>query len=239
MGLVSSYQVVFLFYGGLGVVLASVYSLLGSTVETGDTMPRRQLLPPVSSKRIIYGLSGLFALDSFAGAVTVQSFLSYWFSLRFGFAAARLGVIFFAANLLGSFSFLIAARLARRFGLINTMVFTHIPAGLLFVAMAFAPTGGWAMAFFLARQLLSRMDIPTRQSYLMAVIKPQERTAAAGFTMLARTVAKVPGPSVAAYLVQAAGLASPMVFCGSLKIAYDLALYFAFRRVRPPEERAT
>jgi len=235
--LLAGYRLAFFLYGALGLSLAGIYSLLGSAIEASGEGTRHQLFPPLSSKRVIYGLSGLFAVDAFAGAMAVQSFLSYWFSLRYGFGAARLGVIFFAANLLSSLSFLLAARLARRFGLINTMVFTHLPSSFLFMAMALAPTGGWAMGFFLARQLLSQMDVPTRQSYLMAVVKPEERTAAAGFTMLSRTIANVPGPWVGAYLVQALGLASPIMLCGWLKVAYDLALYFAFRRTRPPEER--
>jgi len=168
--------------------------------------------------------------------VAVQSFLVYWFNVRFGYSGDVLSVVFFCSRLLAAGSFPVAAWLSGRIGLINTMVFTHLPSNLFFIAIALSPFGPLALAFFLAREALSSMDVPTRQSYLMAVVRPEERTAAAGLTSLSRTAARTVGPSVGGYMAQAVSLGSPLILGGVVKIAYDLSLYFTFRNVRPPEE---
>jgi MFS family permease len=164
--------------------------------------------------------------------------LALYFHLRFGFSLAPLAALFFAANLLAALSFLVAARLARRFGLLNTMVFTHLPSNALLALVAFAPTAPVAVALLLARQALSQMDVPTRQAYTMALVAPGERTAAASATSLARSAGSAVSPTLAGALLQAAPftLGAPLLLSGALKIAYDLAVWLTFRRVRLPDD---
>lgn len=199
--------------------------------------PRRggRLLPALSRSRgIVWRLAGLFAVDAFAGGLVVQSLMALYFHLRFGVALATLGALFFGANLLSALSFLAAAPLARRFGLLNTMVFTHLPSNVLLVLVAFAPTFPLAAACLLLRQLLSQMDVPTRQAYTMALVEPSERTAAASVTSLSRSVGSSASPVFAGLLLQGpfALLGLPFVLAGTLKAAYDLTLWGIFRRVR-------
>ena len=183
-------------------------------------------------------LSALFGLDAFAGGFVIQSIVSYWFHTRFGLPIGQLGAVFFGANILAGISALLAARLAARFGLVNTMVFTHLPSNVLLIAVPLMPTAPLAIAVLLARFSISQMDVPARQSYTMAVVDPDERSAAAGVTAIARSVGAAVSPSLATPLVEAAGLAAlPFVIAGSLKIVYDLLFYRSFQAHRPPEER--
>jgi len=185
-------------------------------------------------------LSALFALDSFGGGFVIQSFAAYWFYLRFGVSPAALGAIFFWANILAGFSALLAARLASRFGLIKTMVATHLPSNILLILVPLMPTLPLAIAVLLVRFSISQMDVPARQSYVMAVVRPEERSAAAGVTGVARTM----GAAIAAISPFFVGflfarpdlIHLPFFIAGTLKIAYDLLLYRAFVAVRPPEE---
>lgn len=182
-------------------------------------------------------LSALFSLDAFAGGFIPQSLMAYWFSLTFGVGPAELGAIFFAANLLAAVSSLSAARIAARIGLIRTMVFTHLPSNVLLILVPLMPTLPLAVAVLLLRYSLSQMDVPTRQSYVMAVVDPDERSAAAGVTGIARTVGASISPSISSVLVASAGTAAiPFYLAGSLKILYDLLIYRDFRAVRPKEE---
>jgi len=182
----------------------------------------------------------LFGLDAFAGGFVIQSIVSYWLHTRFDLPVGALGAVFFGANILAGISALLAARLAARFGLVNTMVFTHLPSNVLLIAVPFMPTAPLAVAVLLARFSISQMDVPARQSYTMAVVDPDERSAAAGVTGIARSVGAAVSPSLATPLVEAAGLAAlPFVIAGSLKIAYDLLFYRSFQAHRPPEERAS
>jgi MFS family permease len=175
-------------------------------------------------------LSSLFALDAFAGGFVPQSLMAYWFHLRFGVEPALLGSIFFGANLLSAVSSLSAARIAARIGLINTMVFTHLPSNVLLILVPLMPTLPLAIGCLLLRYTLSQMDVPTRQSYVMAVVDPGERSAAAGVTGIARTTGAAISPALSAPLVASAGLASaPFFLAGGLKIVYDLLLYRSFR----------
>lgn len=184
-------------------------------------------------------LSGLFGLDSFGGALVSQSLVAYWFTLRYGAQPVLLGVLFFVANVLAGLSALVAARLAARIGLIRTMVFTHIPANVFLIALPLMPTLPMAAFALLARFSLNQMDVPARQSYVMAVVDPNERSAAAGVTSIARTIAAAPAPLIATPLIGVADLASlPFFVGGGLKIIYDLLLYRLFVAVRPPEEKA-
>jgi MFS family permease len=183
-------------------------------------------------------LSGLFAVDAFAGGFIVQSFLAAWLHARFGAGEALIGAIFLGANLLAGLSALAAAPLARRFGLVNTMVFSHLPSNLLLLAVPFMPTLPLAAGLLFLRFSISQLDVPTRQSYTMAVVDRGERAAAAGVTGMARTVGAALAPVLAGPLYAVPALAwVPFAVCGLLKIGYDLALWRAFRALPPPEER--
>jgi len=182
-------------------------------------------------------LSALFALDSFGGGFVVQSFAAYWFYLRFGVNPGALGAIFFWANVFAAFSSLAAARLAARFGLVRTMVATHLPSNVLLILVPFMPTLPLAALVLLARFAISQMDVPTRQSYTIAIVEPDERSAAAGVTGIARSLGVALSPLLAApLLVGGVMIAAPFVISGTLKIVYDLLLYRSFQTLRPPEE---
>jgi predicted MFS family arabinose efflux permease len=187
------------------------------------------------SRRPVLGLSLLFSLDAFAGGLIVQSFLAIWFSRSFGLDPGTIGALFFAGNLLAAASYPAAAWFAARIGLIRTMVFTHIPSSLLLMAMPLVPWAPAAALLYLGRSAISSMDVPARQSYTMAIVDPEERTATAGVTSLARSSAQSAGPLFMAVLVPL-GLGMPLVVCGVLKIAYDLLLYSAFRSRPAPDE---
>jgi predicted MFS family arabinose efflux permease len=189
------------------------------------------------SVHVVLKLSSLFAIDSFAGGFVIQSFAAYWFYLRFGVSPAAIGVIFFWANLFAGLSALLASRLASRFGLIRTMVFTHLPSNVLLLVVPLMPTLGLAVAILLVRFSISQMDVPTRQSYTMAMVNPEERSAAAGITGVARTTGAAMSPLFAGFLFSRPSLINvPFFLAGGLKIMYDLLLYRAFVALRPPEE---
>ena len=232
-----SYRAIVLVYAALGGVLALMFSRLSPNVETKPTTrvaPTRIGLH--RSRGIVLKLSALFALDAFAGGFIVQSLLAYWFQVRFGVAPAILGSIFFGANILAGISALSAARIAARFGLINTMVWTHIPSNILLMLVPLMPNLPLAITILLARFSISQMDVPTRQSYTMAVVEPDERSAASGVTTIARSVGAALSPSLTGLLLSASLLNVPFFLAGGLKIVYDLALYHNFRTMKPPEE---
>jgi MFS family permease len=183
-------------------------------------------------------LSALFALDSFGGGFVIQSFAAYWFYLRFGADPATLGVIFFSANIFAGISALVASRLAARFGLINTMVFTHLPSNLLLILVPLMPTLPLAIAVLLLRFSISQMDVPARQSYVMAVVTPEERSAAGGVTGVARTIGAAISPLFVGFMFARPALISlPFFIAGTVKIVYDLLLYRSFITAAAPEER--
>src|SRR5205085_3269238 len=195
-------------------------------VKVSGTLPRFGL---GSSRKVILQLSALFALDSFAGGFVVQSFAAYWFYLRFGVDPATLGAIFFGANVLAGISALLASRLAARFGLVKTMVFTHLPSNLLLILVPLMPTLPLAILVLLVRFSISQMDVPTRQSYIMAVVSPEERSAAAGITGVARTIGAAISPLFVGFMFARPALVNvPFFLAGTLKIAYDLLLYREF-----------
>jgi len=183
-------------------------------------------------------LAALFALDAFAGGFVVHSLVAFWFNLRWGMSPELLGVIFFWVGVLSGLSLLAAGWLAGRIGLLNTMVFTHLPSNVLLMLVPLAPTAWLAVALFLARMSVSQMDVPTRQSYTMAVVDPDERTATAGITNVARSAASAVSPVVTGFAFSVAALGVPFFIAGGLKIVYDLLVYATFRSVRPPEEQA-
>lgn len=223
----TGYRGVIAGYGTLGLVLAAMFALLSPAVNA-----QHQNAGAVRSRGIIARLSALFALDSFAGGMVVQSILAWWFYRRFRVEPAVLGAIFFGANILAGISALAAARIAKRFGLLNTMVFTHLPSNLLLLLVPFMPNLALAITILLLRFSISQMDVPTRQAYLIAVVEPHERTAAAGITGVARTTGAALAPIIAVPLVSGSQHWLPFVAAGVLKIAYDLLLLRSFRHVR-------
>jgi MFS family permease len=236
---VDAYRVVVVSYAVIGLLMAVIFALVGPAVEpppadatvADDGIRRRFGLG--RSKGIVLRLSLLFSLDAFGGGFVPQSLMAEWFHLRFGAEPAVLGAIFFAANILAAVSSLSAARIAARIGLINTMVFTHLPSNVLLILVPLMPSLPLAIGCLLLRYTLSQMDVPTRQSYVMAVVEPDERSAAAGVTGIARTTGAALSPSLSSPLIANAGLASvPFFLAGGLKIAYDLLLYRAFRSGR-------
>lgn len=232
------HDAVFLFYGLLGVSLIPAYAALSAVVDRPPSSAARPVLSP-SSRRNILDLAGLFSVDAFGGGLIINSIVVYYLTLEFQSSAAVLGPLFFAANIAAAISIVLAIPLARRFGLIPTMVFTHIPSNLLLIAFAFAPTFPLAAVLWVARSTLSQMDVPTRQAYTQAIVPPEDRSAAAGITTAARSGQAFGAPVTGAFL--AAGgpwLAGPFVLAGSVKVAYDLAIYGRFRKVRPPGESA-
>jgi Major Facilitator Superfamily len=188
------------------------------------------------SRGVVAKLGALFALDSFAGGFVVQGLMALWFHLRFGVDVGALGAIFFGTNLLAALSFLAAAPLARRFGLLNTMVFTHLPSNVLLLLVPFMPTVELAVGLLLVRFLLSQLDVPTRQSYTMAIVDPPERAAAGGVLAVTRNTAAAIAPAFAGAALAQPMLGLPFLLAGGLKIVYDLAIFAVFRRVKPPEE---
>jgi MFS family permease len=212
------------------VVLASG---LTTTVESGSTRPAR---PLQRSRRNVVRLSSLFAVDAFAGGFIVTTFIVYWFERRFGASSLTMAVVIFASGLLQAGSSIVAARLGARFGLLRTMVFTHLPSNLLLLLLPLMPSLGSAIALLLVRFTLSQMDVPTRQAYIAAMVDPQERTAAAAFTNTSRFVARPFGPAIGAALMSNVALGAPFVVAGALKSGYDLLLWRFFRRIELPEE---
>jgi MFS family permease len=222
----------FLLYGGIGLATLLLYAGL-SEVRPADGPPPAPLGP---SRRRVYGLAALFSVDAFAGGFIVNSLLAVWLFERFGLSVATTGAIFFVTGICASLSYFAAARLAARFGLVNTMVFTHLPSSIFLILAAFAPTLPLAVALLVLRSLLSQMDVPTRSSYVMAVVEPAERPAAASVTAVPRSLAASLSPALAGWMLAASPFGWPLICAGLLKIAYDLALLRQFGAVRPPEE---
>src|SRR5262249_40482695 len=198
-------------------------------------VPRTKIAP--QSKRIVQKLTALFSLDAFGGGFLTDALVAYWFFRRFGIGEESLGFVFFAVHVLNALSHLGAAWLAGRIGLVKTMVFTHLPSSLFLIAVPFAPSFKVAILLFLCREALVEMDVPTRQSYVAAVVLPNERVFASGFTNLARNVFWAAGSGIAGLVMQNLAFSAPLVIGGGMKITYDLVLYRAFRKLRPPEEQ--
>jgi MFS family permease len=235
--IIDTFKAMFFVYAGVGIAVTLIYTRLSSAVEASPTdKPVRGITWPRQSKAIVFKLSALGGMDSFGGGFMLQTFLAYWFTVRFDLPLESLAGVFFAANLLSSFSSILAVHIARRIGLINTMVFTHIPANLLVLGVAFSPFAWLAIVFLLLRECFSQMDVPTRQSYTMAVVPPEERTAAAGMTTLGRQGGQMIAPYIAGQLVVSSFLSAPLVIGSTIKVAYDLLVYAQFRNIKPPEE---
>jgi hypothetical protein len=228
-GFTDALRVMFLAYAAIGATVWLLYLRL-PVVRMEDVVAPAPLGP---SRGIVVRLAALFCVDSFAGGLLINALLALWLFERFQMSLAAAGAFFFWTGLLGAFSQLAAPWVARHIGLVNTMVFTHIPASLCLIAAAFAPGLEWALGLLLVRSALSQMDVPARSAYVMSVVTPAERPAAASFTAVPRSLASAAGPVIAGALFAGGAVAAPLVACGVLKIAYDLALYAGFRRVAP------
>jgi MFS family permease len=227
VGMVDSYRVLFAVFLAAAGVQAMAYRQL-----TATPLRARGSVAAVPSTALIRKLAALFSLDSFAGGFVLQSLVAYYLHTRFGLELDALGRIFFVAQMLTAVSLLLAGRLAGRFGLLNTMVVSHLVSNVLLIGIAFAPTATIAVALLFARQLLSQIDVPTRQAYVMAVVQDHEREAAATTTTLWRTVAQAVTPALTGVIMQSVALGTPFVLGGGLKIVYDLLLYRTFRDVK-------
>jgi MFS family permease len=228
--LLDALRAMFALYGLLGAVVWALYL----RVPAAPADEARPAVPLGPSRRMVWQLAGLFSVDSFAGGLVLNSLLALWLFERFGLSLAAAGAFFFWTGLLSATSQLVAPALARRIGLVNTMVFTHIPASLCLIAAAFASSLEVALGLLLARSALSQMDVPARSAFVMSVVTPAERPAAASFTAVPRSLASAASPTLTGALFAAGLMAVPLVACGVLKIAYDLALFAAFRRKGEP-----
>jgi MFS family permease len=236
--LLSSYRVVFFGYSGLCLIVATLYAVLSPAVEVHNPPAHTKMRAGITpeNKRILGKLTALFSLDAFGGGFLTDALVAYWFFRRFGVGEHNLGLVFFAVHILNACSHLGAAWLARRIGLVNTMVFTHLPSSLFLMAVPFAPSFKWAVLLFLCREALVEMDVPTRQSYVAAMVKPNERTYASGITNVARNVFWAVGSAAAGFLMQVFTFSAPLLIGGGAKVTYDLLLYRSFRALKPPEE---
>jgi MFS family permease len=236
--LLSSYKVVFFGYSGLCLIVATLYAVLSPAVEVNNPPAPAKMSAGITleNKRILAKLTALFSLDAFGGGFLTDALVAYWFFRRFGVGEQDLGLVFFAVHILNAGSHLGAAWLARRIGLVNTMVFTHLPSSLFLMAVPFAPSFKWAVLLFLCREALVEMDVPTRQSYVAALVRPSERTFASGITNLARNVFWAVGSAAAGFLMQALTFSAPLLIGGGAKVTYDVLLYRSFRALKPPEE---
>ncbi len=232
----ASMQVMFGFYALLGLLAGIAYR--GLPRQTRETGAPAVQAPLDRSKKTVYTLAALFSLDAFGGGFVVQSMLALWLYQRFGLALTTAGVIFFWTGVLTALSYLAAVRIADRFGLVNTMVFTHIPANLCLVLIPFMPDLTLVIALLFVRSALSQMDVPTRSSYVMAIVSPAERPAAASITSVPRSLASAVSPLLTGYMLGISSFGWPLIAAGGLKIVYDLLLLAMFRQVRPPEEAA-
>jgi MFS family permease len=239
----ASYQVVLAGYALAGLALVLCFLNVSSAVEVGAGLPgsvpaEKRTLGLHKSRGVVFKLSSLFALDAFAGGLIIQSMLAFWFHVRYGVDIGVIGSIFFGANILAGVSALLAVPLSKKIGLINTMVFTHIPSNILLMLVPLMPSLPLAIFVLLARFSISQMDVPTRQSYTMAVVAPDERSAASGVTSIARSVGAAVSPALTGLMLGVPALLSaPFFLAGGLKIVYDLLLFREFRAVRPEEEQ--
>ena len=237
---IHAYQVILIGYAAAGGILALLFLFLSPAVET-KTVPEgprlRRSLGLHKSKKIVFKLSALFSLDAFAGGFVIQSLIVYWFHVRFDMDTGVLGSIFFGANVLAGISALLAVKIAAKIGLLKTMVYTHVPSNILLCLVPLMPFSWLAITVLLLRFSISQMDVPTRQSYTMAVVAPDERSAASGVTAIARSVGASISPTLAGvFLASSWWMSAPFFVAGGLKLVYDFALYRSFQTVKPPEE---
>jgi predicted MFS family arabinose efflux permease len=242
LNLAASYAGIFFAYAAVNLLSGILYLFMSPEVEVVQSTSQASLHPAPAprvspaTRSIVLKLTALFSLDSLGGGFLTDALVSYWFFRRYGIPEHSLGILFFVLHLLNACSHLGAARLAKKFGLLNTMVFTHLPSSVFLVAVPLAPSFKVAVVLFILREALAEMDVPTRQSYVAAVVRPEERTFASGVTNLARNVCWAIGSSLAGVSMQSIAFSAPLVAGGGLKIGYDVLLYRAFRHLKPPEE---
>jgi MFS family permease len=234
---IPSFKPLFLAYVMIGLATIGIYYSLSKLAEVQSEEARKKVTLSPETKSIVKKLSILFGMDSFAGGFVIPTWVAFWFFTKFDAPLGEVSEIMFYAIILTAISYLVAAKLAGRIGLVNTMVFTHIPSNILLIILAIAPTLQIAIIVYLIRMSLSQMDVPTRQSYIVAIVKPEERTAVAGITNLSRNIPFSVSPTLVGYSFQFVSLAFPFLFGGALKTVYDLLLYKNFRKLKPPEER--
>ena len=233
LSVITAMQWLFALYAVLAGLAALVYRGLPRTLVTDSS---RQTAPLAKSKKTVYSLAALFSLDAFGGGFVVQSMLALWLYQKFALSLAAAGTLFFWTGILTAMSYLVAVRIANRIGLVNTMVFTHIPSSLCLVAIPFVTDLPYVIALLFVRSALSQMDVPTRSSYVMAIVPAEERPAAASITSVPRSLASAASPFIAGYLLDISTFGWPLLAAGVLKIVYDLLLLATFRKIRPPEE---
>jgi len=236
---IGAIKLLFLIYAACAIVVLAIYLALSKHVEVKDNVPKSGLsLKNISpkSRSIIAKMSSLFAVDSFGGGFVIQSIVSFWFYTRFGADLSSLSYVFAIAGVLTAVSYMASMRIASKIGLVNTMVFTHIPSNVLLILLALAPSFSIAISLYFARMSLSQMDVPTRQSYLMGVVGENERVNAAVFTNTSRNISQAISPSLTGIIISTLSLSAPFVVGGVLKIVYDVGIFFSFRKIKPPEE---
>jgi len=228
----------FLIYAACAVVVLVIYLMLSKNIEVKENLKSGMSMKNISpkSKNIILKMSSLFAVDSFGGGFVIQSIVSFWFYTKFGADLSSLSYIFAVAGVLTAISYIASSKIASKIGLVNTMVFTHIPSNVLLILLAFAPSLSIAVSLFFARMSLSQMDVPTRQSYIMGVVSENERIHAAVYTNTSRNISQAISPSITGIIIQTLSLSAPFVVGGVLKIVYDVGIFFSFRKIKPPEE---
>ena len=231
----TAYRMMFGIFTALNMVIVFLYLMLDEEAEIEEEKVAQVALSP-ETKRYAVLLSILFSMDALGGAFMARSLVAYWFFERFGLGMGKIGMIFSASSLLAAVSFMLAARISKRIGLINTMVFSHLPASLMMIVIPYMHTLDTSLFFYLGRSLLSMMDVPTRQSYTMAIVKPEERSRFQALLNLPRNVTMAIGPSIAAYVMQFVGISTPFLIAGIIKSVYDIALWFTFKDIKPPEE---
>jgi MFS family permease len=235
VSILTAYKAILFGCAGLGLLSALAYLFLSQRMESHN-QDRPMLLLSATGRRRVFGLAGLFAIDSLGGGFLTDALVAYWFFRRFGVSEVQLGVLFLVIHLLNAASHLGAAWLAKRFGLLKTMVFTHLPSSVFLIAVPFAPSFPFAAALLLARESLVEMDVPTRQSYVAAVVQPHERIFAAGVTNLSRNMFWAMASGLSGVLMQSLTFSAPLIVGGALKVGYDVVLYRKFRHIKPPEE---
>jgi len=232
----SAYKVMFGVFAGLNLVMVLLYLLLDEEAEIKLEESKQVSLCP-ETKRYLILLSILFSMDTLGGAFITQSLVAYWFFERFGLAMDKIGLIFSVSSLLSAVSFMTAARVSKRIGLINTMVYSHLPSSISLAAIPYMPNLWTSLVIYLGRSLLSMMDVPTRDSYTMAIVKPEERARFQSLLNIPRSVTLAIGPSLAGYMMQFIGLSTPFLFGGIIKTIYDVSLWYTFKDIKPPEEK--
>jgi len=230
-----SYESMIILYGFVGLILYFLYWKIGESIEIN--VERKNVRISDETKKKIIKLSLLFSMDAFGGGFILQSLLVLWFNYRFGLNIEAQTWIFFGAGIITALSFFLAERIARKIGLLNTMVFTHIPSNIFLLLIAFSTTPVMAIILLFLRQSLSQMDVPTRQSYTMAIVKPEERTATSAITNIPRSISQAGSPYLSSYAISIGSYSIPFILSGSIKIIYDILIFLTFRKIKPPEEK--